>query len=239
MSNKHTFAIFYGNLNPKTKTVILDEKDIVNRITNILKLNPNEKIDLFKRAIKLECIIKKIEKNRVELDVLNSERFENTKPEINLYIGLTKKETFEEIIYNATEIGASTINPVITEKIHKNWWDAKYIDRFNKIIIAAAEQSKNFLYPELLSPIKFDDLIKNSKSLTNKILLDPSGENCIDYLKNLTPGDINLIIGPEGDFSIKEKDSLIETQFKKCKLTQNILRSVQAVNVALGIFKST
>lgn len=238
MSNKHTFAIFYENLNPNSKIVILEEKDIVNRITKILKLNTGEEIHLFKKGIKLECIIKKIEKNNVSLEVIRSENCEPQKPAINLFIGLTKKETFEEIIYNATEIGATIIQPIVTEKINKNWWDPKYLDRFNKIIIAAAEQSKNFLYPDLLIPIKFDDLIKNANKLQNKILLDASGENFIELLKDLTPGDINLIIGPEGDFSLKEKDLLIDAQFKKCKLTKNILRSVQAVNVALGIFKS-
>lgn len=236
MSNKHKFAIFKEGASSFQKNFILKDRDIVSRLSNILKLRVGDTFDLFDKNGFVECKIKSFS-DGVGCEVVSYGKNISDTPKLNLFIGLTKKEAFEEILYSATEIGASLIVPVLSQKIHKNWWSEKYLDRFNKIIIAAAEQSKNFCFPELLSPINFKDLINKTDSEKNKILLDVSGANIFDVRNSLKPGDINLLIGPEGDFSDHEKEELKKSGFAPAKLTKNILRSIQAVNVGLGFFR--
>src|SRR3990167_8684043 len=156
LSPKHKFAFFVEDLS-KIENSIKD-KELVKRISLVLRLKTEDEIVLFDRKISLDCEIISISKDKIEIKINKKFKIESIKPEINIFIGLLKKESFEEILYSCVELGATSITPLITEKIHKNWWSNKFKERFDKILISAAEQSKNFFIPELNEPIKLSQL---------------------------------------------------------------------------------
>ena len=241
LSPKHKFAFFVEDLS-KIENSIKD-KELVKRITSVLRLKTEDEIIFFDRKISLDSEIISISKDKIEIKINKKLKIESIKPEINIFIGLLKKESFEEILYSCLELGATSITPLITEKIHKNWWSNKFKERFDKILISAAEQSKNFFIPELNEPVKFSEASHTERALASRsiinILLDVNGQSLLSTLNQIKDtNSLNLIIGPEGDFSDSEKEIMKKNNFIFCKLTPTVLRSVQALNVGLGSFRA-
>ena len=52
------------------------------------------------------------------------------------------------------------------------------------------------------------------------------------------PKQISLMVGPEGDLTMDEKELLKERDVQFLCLTPTVLRAQQAVAVSLGIFRS-
>jgi len=240
MNNKHEFAIYFENLASDDKQeLIINDKNLYHRIVNILRLKLGEKLILFNKNERVNVEINNISKKEIKVNVLNKSLNKKLKPKITVLISILKREAFEEAIYYCVELGANIIQPVITQKIHFKKFENKEYERFNRIIIAAAEQSKNFHFPELLEPKKLEDIIENLEKDSLNIFFDVSGQIINEALKNQNVSDINLLIGPEGDLTSDEKENLKKFNFKFYKLTPTILRAQTAVSLGLGIFRSS
>ena len=109
-------------------------------------------------------------------------------------------------------------------------------ERLNLIAIEACEQSNRNKIPKINKPISFASMI-NDNSLADYLFcsLDNNKKNIknIKLTKNET---IGIIIGPEGDFSAKEYESLKSKQ-KSIGVTlgPNILKSETAAITATSI----
>lgn len=233
----HIFAVYFSHLDSRQKDLlVIEDKDIISRIKNVLRLQVGEKIILFKSGIYGQFSILNLDKKGITLKTEFMSSVQEPKNLVTLNIGLLKKESFEEILYTATELGVNIIQPILSEKIHKNWWDNKFKDRFEKIIISAAEQAKNFTLPNLKEPVKFKDFLLQTGP--NTLWFDVAGANILDALPALQTTNLDIIIGPEGDFSLNEKKALSDLKIKSVKLTPTVLRSVQAASVGVGLIKS-
>lgn len=138
-----------------------------------------------------------------------------------LVIGVTKLTTVEFILQKATEIGVSEII-LLTSEFTPIAFDQTVFDqkkeRFEKIIIAACEQSETIHQPRI-SWMSFSDYMVTS---TQKCMFDPRGE--LSDLKK----DADLMIGPEGGWSDQEI-----TQAPLVKLDTGVLRTDTASIAAL------
>jgi 16S rRNA (uracil1498-N3)-methyltransferase len=250
--DKHLFALHVPNLaqiiDRKSPGDLIEFKDpeLWTRITRILRLQAEEAIVFFdnKAHAQLELTEKTFSgKNLLVARLCELGTNKKLVPEIDLYVGLLKKEAFEEVAYLAAQMGATRLIPVISEKIHRKWGGEKEIERLAKIMVAACEQSKNFTLPELCSPINFQELIKKTGSPIPhaKIYFDVQGQPFFNLLTNLTqqkPTLISLIFGPEGGFTDLEMSELSSNGFFCSVLTPTVLRATQAVAVGLGAVRS-
>jgi 16S rRNA (uracil1498-N3)-methyltransferase len=234
IKEKHKFAVFFNFLDE----LKIRDKDFCRRIVSVLRLQKNDELIVFNKEIVIDSVIKSITKNEIELKLISKYRIESINPKMHIFIGLLKKESFEDILYHCVELGATSITPILSEKIHKNWFNFKYKERFESILISAAEQSKNFYIPKVNELVDFN-LIINELSSSNSIFFDVDGEYILDIFNSIKNAiELNLIIGPEGDFSEREKKIMEDKNFKFCRLAPTVLRSVQALNVGLGSFRA-
>ena len=105
-------------------------------------------------------------------------------------------------------------------------------ERFEKIVQSAMKQSLHYYLPKLNDPIRFSEFIKQ----------DFNGQRFIAHCeeldkkslkKELQPKqDITILIGPEGDFSVKEIKTALEHQFIPVTLGNTRLRTETAAIVA-------
>ena len=149
----------------------------------------------------------------------------------------------EEAVYALTESGVSTIQLMLTEKVQRSWHGQKELERLNKIIIAAAEQAKNFSFPELKEPVRLESLLEeiqeNKKS--DNIFFDPSGEPLLHSIQRLEKSSATtffLLVGPEGDLTHEEKTMVKQHNFMFTVLTPTILRAQQAAFLASGCMRA-
>ncbi len=154
------------------------------------------------------------------------------KPRFNLHLAVapTKmNERYEWFLEKATEIGIQEITPIICEHSERK---VIKTDRFQKILESAMKQSLHYYLPKLNEPISFKDFIK--KENKGQKFIAHCEETDKKSLKNelKTNEDITILIGPEGDFSVKEIQLALEQNYIPVSLGQTRLRTETAAIVA-------
>jgi 16S rRNA (uracil1498-N3)-methyltransferase len=246
---KHEFALFVESLSALVAHVsvgstftITDEK-LLHRMMNVLRLYAGDQCIFFDRKIQVYSVVNEYAaKKNIVCTIINKHNNKQLMPQITFLLPLLKRDDFEQALYALTEIGVSTIQLVVTQKGQNVSAHQKDMERAHRIIIAAAEQSKNFMYPELKSPITFSTIasLYNNDAAT-KIFFDPSGCSLLPIMQDLqkeVSRKIILLIGPEGDLTVQEKDMVASQGFIFCSLTPTILRAVQAAALGAGIVRS-
>lgn len=239
MTNKHQFALYVLKI-PKTEFYEINDKDIVQRITHILRLDPQETVILFDEEFNVQATLEHYNGKKsitFKLDQLQKNKI--IAPSIICLLPLLKRTAFEESLYALCQMGVFQIQPIITQKTSRDWGSAKDFERAKNIFISAAEQSKQFVLPKLLPLKKIEEVIGYTADA--KIFFDAVGNRAPSVIGVLERKKISSIIvcfGPEGDLAPQEKELLIHNGFLFCALTQSILRAEQAVALAVGIIRS-
>jgi 16S rRNA (uracil1498-N3)-methyltransferase len=159
--------------------------------------------------------------------------FEKQEPlpyHLHLAVAPTKmNERYEWFLEKATEIGIQEITPIICEHSERK---VVKIDRFQKIVESAMKQSLHFYIPKLNEPQTFKEFVTSHNTAQRFIAHCEETEK--RSLKNelLTKQDVLLLIGPEGDFSVKEIQLALEHHFIPVSLGSTRLRTETAAVVA-------
>jgi 16S rRNA (uracil1498-N3)-methyltransferase len=138
-------------------------------------------------------------------------------------------ERYEWFLEKATEIGIQEITPIICEHSERK---VIKTDRFQKILETAMKQSLHYYFPKLNEPIAFKDFIKQEHQV-QKFIAHCSATDKKSLKKELKVNeDVIILIGPEGDFSVKEIELAIENNFIPVSLGATRLRTETAAIVA-------
>lgn len=247
-NNKHEFAFYLENTSSITRSLsvgnelVIDDKIIYHRISHVLRLNTDDIFFIFDHSQHIKFQLQHFEKKRyITGKIVEKNKNKILKPTIEFWLPLLKKDNFEMALYTLVELGVQSIQPVITEKSQPVSDLQKRYTRYQKIILSAAEQSKNFAFPILNKNMSLRDLLHRNNNNNKKIYFDPAGDTLWDVISTIKSNSYDklcLMVGPEGDLLKKEKELLKENKFMFCKLTPTILRSFQAITVGLGAFRS-
>lgn len=246
---KHEFALYLDSLSslmasvPVGGDLCISSDDIHHRITNVLRLEPGDEFIMFDRGMYIQCVLRTFRgKKEVDVQVLAKEHATASRPNITFVIPLLKRESCDAAAYAAVETGMNALQLVTTTKTQRRWGADKESSRLKRVMIAAAEQSKHFAFPELFSPIPFEfflDTMRNSSAA--KFFFDPHGRPLLSVLYDVQdqlPEELILMVGPSGDLTPEEKNQLQNVGFTFCRLTPTILRAEQAVAIGGGVFRS-
>jgi len=246
-SESHEFAFYTDitrnvSLLKKLDTFEVPNKELYHRIIKVLRLRVDDAIILFNSTLNIRCTIHTIGKDKFSLRVEEILHNKRLTPQICWLVPLLKKEAFEDCLYTLTEMGIQEIQPVITRKSNQT---APYLesDRAKNIMITAAEQSKQFILPQIHTVEPLEKIVKSLEleDVGSKIFFDPTGLPFFDVITNLkqtNAAKIICAIGPEGDLTESEKQLFKANNFQFCKLTETVLRAKQAVAVASGIVRA-
>ena len=148
-------------------------------------------------------------------------------PEVTLIIPLLKEQKMDLILQKATELGVAKIIPIITErsvvKLDEKK-EQKKLERWSRICKEASEQSHRIDIPTIINTKKIDELndIDGVKFVCSTVEKTKTLKN---LLKTNTSCDkINIAIGPEGGFSLKEEEKLNKLGFESVTLGSRIMR---------------
>jgi 16S rRNA (uracil1498-N3)-methyltransferase len=157
------------------------------------------------------------------------------KIKVTLVQALIRKEKWEFLIQKATELGVFRVVPIELKRniVHWDKNDSKNKhDRYQKIMIEAAEQSKRTVIPKLETIIRIND-IEQYKSDINLVAYENEGHTHIkECIKN--NHSVTIICGPEGGFEESEIHYLNSKGFISVSLGKRILRAETAGLYALS-----
>jgi len=215
------------------KKLIL-EKSSSHHLIKVLRKKEGDQIVLFDgKGNSCLGVISKIHRSEVQLDIIEVfKKSLRSGIEINLGQSLIKNDPFNLTIQKATELGVTSFHPLITERSElKIKMTRNRSLRWNLIARGACEQCGENWLPIIEDPIKLDKWATNVESKI-KILLYPNSDNKISDFKY--KDSVSLAIGPEGDFSNYEVDSLTEKGFIPVSIGKRILRAETAAISAIS-----
>lgn len=223
--------LFYNPSINETATSFVFDKEESKHIIKVLRKKEGDILFvtnglgfLFKTEITIasdtKCTVK-----------INSfEQQEKPKFHLHLAVAPTKmNERYEWFLEKATEIGIQEITPIICEHSERK---VIKTDRFQKILESAMKQSLHCYLPKLNEPTTFKDFLK--KEYKGQKFIAHCEETDKKSLKNEIKSneDITILIGPEGDFSVKEIQWALEQNYIPVSLGQTRLRTETAAVVA-------
>ena len=223
--------LFYNPTISYTNTSFVFDKEESKHIIKVLRKKESDILFvtnglgfLFKTEIKLAS------DSKCTVNIISFK--EQIKPKYNLHLAVapTKmNERYEWFLEKATEIGVQEITPIICEHSERK---IIKIDRFQKIIESAMKQSLHYFIPKLNEPILYKDFIK--KEFKGQKIIAHCEETDKKSLKSELKSNENvtLLIGPEGDFSIKEIQQALHNNFIAVSLGNTRLRTETAAIVA-------
>jgi RsmE family RNA methyltransferase len=260
LDNKHIFAVFYPELRQKIQNTVGTSiknippgqihlalgKELLHRVTAVLRLKSGDHIELFDETISCiaEIITHRSKTPTLSIDASSLKPTPQIQPRVSLIFGLLKrKQCFEDVLESCGVYGAATVQPLLTSKTTSiDWYKAeKNPQRHEHIMTAAMEQAKQFQKPLLQKAISFHEWRNQFRPSENALNIfcdwDESSKSIAD-ITTLQPSEINVIVGPEGDFTTPEKEEICRIGFTRTLLSPvSVLRSTEAIRLALGFLR--
>lgn len=238
----HKFFVS-NNLIDGDKAVI--EGDDVKHIYKVLRLQVGDEIIINNlNGQEYLARIEDISKKEVQASIIEKIDISNESPiRIHLHQGLPKSTKMDLIVQKGTELGISSITPVITERVVvKNEGEFKKVDRWQRIALEASKQSKRTLIPAINTPISFEAMMEKMNSMDLIVVPYENAEgygikNMVKDLKIDSITDIAIVIGPEGGFEEDEISKLKDMGAHIVTLGPRILRTESAGFVCTAILQ--
>lgn len=173
--------------------------------------------------------------------VLHEEQESESALPVHLLLAVFKFDHMEWAIEKATELGVERITPVIARRTEKHLAHAaaKRVERWRRIALEAAKQSRRVDVPEVGEPVALKDALKQEFVGAKILLAETERENTLPAVLRAAPrGEITLAIGPEGGWAPEEMKLFSDAEWKHATLGARILRAETAAIASLAIVSS-
>tara|TARA_R100000365_G_C2727454_1_gene58420 strand:+ start:238 stop:1053 length:816 start_codon:yes stop_codon:yes gene_type:complete len=216
------------------------DKDQTNHLVNVLRRAPGDNCIVFNGqdgAFLAEIV--QVAKKLVSLRLI--ERSAQQTPANDLWFGFAPIKRLDYEIQKATEMGAGKLQPVITRYVQNARLNP---DKLKAHAIEAAQQCEVLSVPEISPEISFDKLLASWRDIhADRILIfcDEAAASAspVETLNRLKGRRLGLLVGPEGGFSEKERETLLERDFVvPISLGPRILRADTAAVAALALIQA-
>jgi 16S rRNA (uracil1498-N3)-methyltransferase len=216
-------------------------QDAANHVGRALRLRVGDSLVVFDgRGGEYEAAIQRIDRDRVEVKV---GAFHDADREscvrVGLVQGLPEADKMDWILQKSVELGVTWVQPVICERsVVRLSGDraARRESHWQRVMIAACEQSGRNVVPELRATLAFRDWAAQP-SQAARWMLAPGADEALSA-QPAPAGPVELLIGPEGGLSERELDIASTIGFRALTLGPRVLRTETAPIAALAAMQS-
>lgn len=218
---------------------IFTDEDIFH-IQKVMRMNVNDQIEIVNDEICYLCKIISFNPFNIEVIKILDEKRE-LDIDVTLLYCLPKGEKLDLVIQKATELGVKEIIGVESSRTIVHFDEKKInnkLERFNKIIKEASEQSHRLIVPTFNKIMKYDEAIK--LNFDYKFIAyegEAKNENTFaSLLKEVKPNSkVAILVGAEGGFSEDEVKKANMNKYQNVSLGKRILRSETAAIYSLAV----
>jgi 16S rRNA (uracil1498-N3)-methyltransferase len=221
--------IFYIE-EPASSDFMTLSEEASKHVVQVLRMQHGEKLQLTDGAgTLLQAEIVDAHKKKATVRVIEKKNSVQKDSKISIGISLLKNSSrFEWFLEKATEIGVTEIYPLLCQRTEKQHF--RY-DRMKQILVSAMIQSKQTWLPILHEPTAVSKVIIAS-SYTTKLIAHCEDETRNPITNFSKQPSVQILIGPEGDFTKEEIEAATSHNFIPVGLGENRLRTETAGVVA-------
>ena len=217
------------------------EGEDARHLTRVLRVASGQRYEISDNADVYLAEIESAHKDRVVFRTIEKLEARESGARVILCVALIKFDRFEWIVEKATELGVTEIVPVETARSERGLERAarKRLERWRRIALEASQQSRRARLPDVREPISFEAALSQPASF--RLVLDEEaserGSPLLTALpRELAPSDsIALLTGPEGGWTERERDALLEAGWIRVWLGPLILRAETAAIAAVAV----
>jgi 16S rRNA (uracil1498-N3)-methyltransferase len=167
--------------------------------------------------------------------------------EITLFQAMLKPKRMDWLVEKVTELGVQRIQPTVTERVISRFSSAEAArkrEKWQRTTIEALKQCGGAWLPSVQMPDTISHLLAQPGSPSTHVVASlTSGAGRVrDQLRTLpgrglqqTPMTIGVWIGPEGDFTHEEAETLKNAGALPVTLGSNVLRGETAAICAISL----
>lgn len=208
-----------------------------DHLVRVLRARVGQEFDIATGAVVRCGRIVALRDGRVDFE-LGTEVPAAAAAKVTLLLAVFKFDRMEWAIEKCTELGVSRIVPVIARRTdaHLAAAGAKRVERWRRIALEAAEQSRRTTLPEIAAPVKLQDAAGAVEPW--RIVLAESEQQTVlrDVLdSHPRASEIVLAVGPEGGWAEEELRLFRQAGWISASLGFTILRAETAAIAATAI----
>ncbi len=228
--------LFYEeNISGQDGMVMLSEESS-HHIHQVLRLKAGDEIAITNgKGNLMKGVLTTVNRKKTIFKITTEEIVPPPESKITICFCIIKNTSrFEWFLEKVVEIGVSEIVPVVSQRTEKK---NVRMDRMKQIMVAALLQSKQSWLPVFQEPVLFSQAILMNgfdyKFIAHCVETEKS--HLMDFAQS---GKVQMLIGPEGDFTNDEIDSALSKGFIPVTLGKNRLRSETAAIVAITLLNN-
>lgn len=187
--------------------------DEANHLTRVLRLGIGDEVAVFDgRGHEFRAKVTTAARDRVEVELLDpiAPALEPRVP-LTLVQAVLKGDKMDEVVRDATMMGVTAIEPVITARTIARQ-TGRETERWTRVAISSAKQCRRATIPPIAPPRPFGEWLDTQAHGLPMILVEPpvaGSQSSLRLLEHHAAGSIALIVGPEGGWTDEERQRAV------------------------------
>ncbi len=238
------YRFYHPGVNDSLNETFLEGSEAFHAI-RVLRIKEGDEISLLngKGGLFL-CKCATVSKNKLTLRIISKKQDPPPVYNIVLIQSIPKGRLIEDIIEKSIELGVNRIIPLVTTRVVPDLeTKTKRVERWRQISISAIKQCGQTYLPIIDDPINVSTFLNNNyKSELNLVCaLEIGASHPRKYFDsfrqthNRNPVSVAVWVGPEGDFTSEELESIKAAGAEPINLGKLVLRVETASIYALSI----
>jgi len=219
---------------------IVIKSDEFHHLSRVLRKQKGEMILVTDgNGIRCEARIAEIGKSSLEAEILDHSLVAEPTTGVTVALSMLKNpQRFEWFLEKSTELGVSSIIPMITARTLSQPARDRVqgrLKRWNTILLSAARQSKRYYLPELSEPLTFAQ-VTALQGYDLKLIPFEASEEAPEV--QCRGNKTLFVIGGEGGFTSNEVEKAKNAGFLEISLGRTILRAETAGLFAVALVRT-
>lgn len=205
--------------------------EVSRRLRTVLRAQAGDKVEILTASKLASGEIGIIGKRGITVKIENARDVLKPDYSFTVYQCLAKREYMDFMVEKYAELGVTRLVPVISSR-SLNALKDNTVERFASIAVEAALQSENEFVMEISAPIKLEKIKKGDGA--NILFHERVGKT---EKPTVTGKAADIIIGPEGGFTDKETQYLVNAGFEAYTPINSVLKAETAAVLFAGLIR--
>lgn len=218
------------------------DTDEARHLAQVLRLSVGDEVAVFDGAGReFRARVERIARDGADLRLIE-EVAASPEPAVRLTLAqaVLKGQKMDDVVRDATMMGVSTIEPLVTEHTAAHMTPGRAPDRWRRIAIASAKQCRRAVVPAIGVGMAAADWLGQDHAAMRLLLVEPSVAvegYPLSALAGDRPASASLLVGPEGGWSAAEIQAAISAGCVPITLGHRTLRADAVPIVAIGVLQ--